>query len=183
MENEKKEFIKYNKPTTTYIVIGFGAFFTLLVILCGSELSTFTHIGGFILGVGLIVGGIYEIVKFNNMIKSFEENGKMVTILSDFRNGTKAFDGKLIIGQTWLIGNKTGTILQYSDVVRFYQTIHKTNYIEDGRTVTAVTKDGKRVQLCNLKTRGKSSDELDYFFSFISSNYPEIALGYDGPQA
>ncbi len=183
MENEKKEFINYNKPTTTYIAIGFGAFFTLLVVLCGSELSAFTHIGGFILGIGLIAGGIYEIVKFNNMIKSFEENGKMVTILSDFRNGTKAFDGKLIIGQKWLIGNKTGTILQYSDVVRFYQTIHKTNYIEDGRTVTAVTKDGKRVQLCNLKTRGKSSDELDYFFSFISSNYPEIALGYDGPQA
>ena len=183
MEIEKKEFIKYTKPTTTYIAIGFGAFFTLLVIICGNELTTFTHIGGFILGIGLIVGGIYEIVKFNNMIKSFEENGKMITILSDFRNGTKAFDGKLIIGQTWLIGNKTGTILQYSDVVRFYQTIHKTNYVEDGRTVTAVTKDGKRVQLCNLKTRGKSSDELDYFFSFISSNYPEIALGYDGPQA
>ena len=180
MENEKKEFIKYSRPVAGFAGAVFGGVFFLIGIFMGGELTPFYHVLVILFGAAIAAGCIYSIIKYNNKIKQFESNGEMVTILSDFRNGTRAFDDKLIAGQVWLIGKKTGTIIKYSDITRMYQTVHKTNYVEDGRSVTAVTKDGKTHELCKLKLRGKSNDELNNFFAYINSRNPEIHFGYDG---
>ena len=181
MENELSDLIKYNKYNSYY-----GILFGILLSAGGVYLIYSGNIGygiaGIIMGVVLIVLSIMEKKEYKDNINAIKANGEMPALLSDFRGGSRAFNGKLIAGQYFLIGEKTGSIIKYDDIAQVYETIHKTNYIEDGRTITVVTKDNKKKDLCKIKIWGKSKDELTQFFEYIKSRNPEIVLGYNEKQ-
>lgn len=180
MEQEMKELLKYSRNSTTNIfMIIFGALIGTCSLLPVTDLVLTYRVLGTALGIGMIAAGVYNISAYHKKVQKLGESGDMTVILSDFRNGKRVIDDKLIVGREWLIGKGTGEFIKISDIGRIYQTVHKTNYVEDGRHITAVTKDSKEHTICYIKLRGKSDDDVNEFFSLIQTRNPEIEFGYD----
>ncbi len=177
MEEELKRFKKFNKSGEVGMII-LGVFFEVISLACYKHLELIIVIGGFLLGAAIIIMTLKSGADYNKRMEQIQQNGQMPALLSDFRSGDRGFDGSLIVGQYYLIGKNTDTFFRYDEIKQMYQTIHKTNGFEDGRTVTAVGQDGKTRQLCSLKTRGKSNEELEQFFMFVHSKNPNIVFGY-----
>lgn len=140
-------------------------------------------------GLGFIICGIVMIVLYSEntktlslKLKKAEAEGNLPLLLNDFMNGGKAFDGRMILGQGYIIGKGYGTILAYYEIANVYQKINYTNGVENARTLMAVTTYGRTLNLCSLKIRGKSDDEFNHVISYILSMNPRIVVGYQGEQ-
>lgn len=148
----------------------------LLLMVSGYNISFYVVIG-ILLGIGFIIWGVKSPQLYQKKLDELDANGDMPDIISDFHSGGRAFKDNLIFGNRLLIGKGTGEIIKYEDITRVYQTIHRTNFIEDGRTLTAVTSDNKTHQFCNLKVFGKSNDELEQVVGYIVSRNPSVQVG------
>ena len=180
MENELKGFIEYNGPKKNIgIIVG------VLFILGGVYLDiyhgamSFGVIAGGIIGGGFIAIGVFIKRDYNKSIDEMKKSGELAVLMSDFSGGSKAFKDRLILGERFLIGKDTGIFLRYDEIAQIYQTIHRTNFVEDGRTITVVTTEGKYKALCNLQIWGKSNDELNQVFRYIVSRNPSVKVGYN----
>ena len=181
MNSDIERFIKYNKNKGIFILI-FGIFFAAISVYALTAAVTISSllmcIFGVLLGVFLIIVYFVDEKNYKKQINDVMSGSKKTTLIADFESGTHAFNDKLIVGQNWLIGNRTGLFIEYSEIRQIYQTIHKTNGIEDGREITVVDENGKRKTLCRLKMRGKSNSELESFFDFLHQRNPNIVIGF-----
>ena len=178
MENELKEFIEYNGPKKNVgvivgVVLAIGGVY--LFIYSGSLYG----VAGVLAGIGFVIASIMEKSRYDKRLNEMKKSGELSVLMSDFRGGSKAFKDRLILGENYLIGRDTGVFLRYDKIAQIYQTIHRTNFIEDGRTITVVTTEGKYKDLCNLQIWGKSNDELDQVFEYIVSRNPSVKVGYN----
>lgn len=184
-ESEIKELKKYNKQsmvplimmhTVWVVALIFGLFF----ILSGGTVTAVAT--AFIVAViFLLVGVILQLdsAKTDKKIKSIEEQGNLPILLNDFKTGRQELKDFVRLGRTYIIGKRTGTIVSYGEVARVYQYIHKTNFVEDARTLKVDTTDGKSHTLCNLPLRGKADDEVVRIISYMLSVNSNIQVGYE----
>ena len=180
MEEEKKVYQAYMKPPFDAGVI-FGP---MLMVLGFFALFT----PGAIVGVFMLIGGGWLLYSyFTNKkraaarMRELEASGELAALLSDFRAAEPIADGNIRLGEQYLYPKRGGERIAYGDLLQVYQTVHKTNFVEDRRTITAVVRDGDRtktVSLCALALRGKGDDVLrDVMLRLLVKN-PNIKLGY-----
>lgn len=185
MNDEIKAVYKYAKTNTTVSII-----LSVLIIVVG--IIGVISIGtpgaiAIVLGLGIIFFSLY---KDKSMQKQLLELGQdeQEAIIRDFSNGKNFLNDKLRAGDTFVIGAKTGIIRKISDIQQVYQSVHRTNGIEDRRIIVikVLDKNGqlKKENLCYLHTKSllkdkaPDDDELMQVIKHMLSINPNIHLGY-----
>ena len=179
MKNELKEFIEYNGPKKDVGVI-VGVVLAIGGVYLFFYISLLYGVIGALAGIGIVIASIMEKKRYDKHLDELKKSGEISLLMSDFRGGSKAFKDRLILGQNFLIGKETAVFLRYDEIAQIYQTIHRTNFVEDSRTITVITTEGKHKELCILQMWGKSNDELNQVFGYIASRNPSVKVGYNG---
>lgn len=179
---ELKKYVKLPKLVTIFL----NALWVMGVIVAVVFVVADKNIGAAVMS--LIFSAIFAVIcalnsddysRVDKTVKNVEQQGDLLTLLSDFRNGGKAFKDSLRLGGRYLIGKNTGTIISYGEVTRIYQYVHKTNLIEDSRMLRVETTNGKTYDLCKLPLRGKADDEVAQVISYIVSINGNVQVGYN----
>lgn len=85
----------------------------------------------------------------------------------------------LRLGEDYLFPFGRGTILQYSDIVKVYQEIHRTNGVKDRRSIKAELTDEKNITLCNIALFKEPGDQrLTDIVGLLLQKNPGIHIGY-----
>ena len=182
-ESTLKDLKKYVRTSPATIVL--GIIFIILAPIAYYMIYDIVYSIAWGLGIlimGIVLIGTYFHISgnLNKKLKKIEAEGNLPLLLNDFKTGGKAFDGRMILGQQYIIGKGLGTILAYYEIKNIHQKINYTNGIENQRTLMAVTTYGRTLNLCTLKLRGKSDDEANHVISYILSINPRITVGYHG---
>ncbi len=115
----------------------------------------------------------------NQHLNDLESTGVMPQVLLDFKQGEQHFNGKLRIGQYYLIGKGSGQVLPYQEIVQIYQYVHKTNGAEDSRAIRVKNKKGIEITLCSIPIKNKGIVELQDVIMKIAIRAPGIKIGYN----
>ena len=130
-----KQLIRYTKPRYWYhlggiILVVFGIMFTIEQYQNGKFFCVFMGVFfTLFIGIGCIALGIYKHYSYRKKLQYIKNEDMHGRLLYDFQQGNKAFNGKLILGSTFLIGKHSGIIRDYGEIVRIYQFIPSNNYI------------------------------------------------------
>lgn len=152
----------------------------VLFLLVGKD--TASALVFFVFGIVLLTVckiKISECSRTKNTINSLDNQGSLPILLGDFRNGGQAFCDSLRLGERYLIGKNTGTIVSYGEITKIYQHIHKKRLREIIRELKIETADGSVNTLCNLPLNGKADSEVAHVISHILSVNSSIQVGKD----
>lgn len=182
----KDDLLKYIKasffsPEMVGGVVLLLAAFMSIFIICFIEFSALGIVFALVLGVVgaiLIRSAALSSKKFTDYIQNAETSGEMGMILGDFSQSYSMVKDNIRIGRRYIFGKKQGRPVKYSEITKVYQSIHKTNFVEDSRQLNAVLSDGETRTLCNLMIRGKSDEDLARIMGFIQHQNPGVHLGY-----
>lgn len=187
MEDKRvKALKKYIKPSYGGILLSVSLTIIGIAGLVGTFIDTNSEskdfwIAGIFILFALFLGELSfrELKEIKKFFTDIEESGGLPFLLEDFETGGKAFKDKLILGKRFLIGKNTGIVIAYGDITQIYQEIHKTNSIEDSRSLKIRTaKTNKLYDLCKIPLRGKAEDEVIQVLEYIYSMNPNIKVGY-----
>ena len=130
----------------------------------------------------IVIAAPYWDLSFPAALKQYFEqvqsNGTASQIVADFVNARSFFDDRLKLGERYVFGKRSGRILSYYDLQNVYQYIHKTNFVEDRRALRVNTNSNETVDICKMKLRGKSDDELMIVVMEMLKKNNRITVGY-----
>jgi len=129
-------------------------------------------------GLMLLVIALCSMLDYPRYFQSLEENGQMQWLLQDFSHATSCLNDSLRFGYSCLYAKGQGKLIPYTDIVRVYQYIHKTNFVEDRRELKYINREGKELSLCKLKIRGKSDADVRTIIAMLYAKNPAIQIGY-----
>ena len=134
----------------------------------------------FFVGVGLmiLILALCSMLDYPRYFQSLESNGQMKWLLQDYAHATPCLNGNLRFGYSCLYAKGQGKLIPYTDIVRVYQYIHKTNFVEDRRELKYINREGKELSLCKLKVRGKSDADVRMIIGMLYQKNPGIQVGY-----
>lgn len=185
MEQEIFDFIK---PKSDEIIVLIGVpmvflFFCGIALLFGEGRLLL----GLLCSIASVVGGIFAIVlclksrdrRISQNLELYKNSNVFDEVKSEFKNGWN-MNGQVILGETYLFGRHSGGIFRYFEIQQVYQTVHKTNFVTDSRSLTVVISGReKEVTLCSLPVKSKQGDEQAYRLMYIiQSKNPAVRLGY-----
>lgn len=176
MSKELKKFLKLD----AYLWLIIPAVGCLLMIASTISMlvrGNFEVVAPLILIVISALGTIPFFVRISTL-KKLEENPLLPQMETDFRSAFPMRKDTVRFGQYWIFSRSSKKVINYSDITRVYQNIHKTNFIEDSRSIMFVDQNGKPRELCKLELRGKSDEEVKQIFMIILQKNPNVALGY-----
>lgn len=178
-EREKQILTEYLKPKGNVFLLVLG----LIMLFCGVMSLTvdvpllasllFLGVGGM-----LFVLALNAIRSFPRYIQSLEESGQMQPLLLEFSQSRTVYNDNLRFGYHNLFAKGFGSVLPYSDIVRVYQYIHRTNFVEDRRELKIINRKGQELTLCQLKTRGKSDNDVRQIIGMLLYYNSSIQVGY-----
>lgn len=185
-EEQRKEFIKYAASNG-----GMSIFFIVAVFMFAIACAVFSCCG-----FGSLIGNIYCIVcaiilwvifpwcknkginEMNKRLNELEQQGKLSYLYADFEHGSRAFNDRLRMGENFLIGNKTGTVVTFGEITRIYKYVHSTNGIKDNQIMKIVTVNNTTRDLCNLSTWFSDENEEMQVVQYVLSKNPNVRVGY-----
>lgn len=156
----------------------FGLMFSLAEIDQAGigAMGIFVVLAGF--GALLYVPSKKKQVEMKKFLDAAEAEGRIDLILADFQTAGSSFENKVRLGQQWVYGQKMDALIAYSEIVQVYQYVHRTNFVEDRRTLKAKLVSGKTVDVCTLPARGKGDQELKSVIMYMLMKNPNIKVGY-----
>ena len=159
---------------------GIGVFLLALVINThnSSTLGLLTSLFMLGMGIAFVGAGISSSKKFQAYIQEIESSGELYLLLADFSHSYSMVDDNVRIGEKYIFGKKAGRPASYNDISKVYQSVHKTNFVEDRRHLEAVLTNGKICTLCNLKTGGESDEDVSKIMGYIRYKNTSVHLGY-----
>lgn len=90
---------------------------------------------------------------FEKRLKYIKSKNALGSVIQDFMNGVKLFDGNLIVGEYCLIGKDYGLIVFYSEINKMYRDVSRTSD-DDGKSdddwFLCLRCSGKNYTLCNI---------------------------------
>ncbi|MBQ9045253.1 MAG: hypothetical protein IJ112_04840 [Oscillospiraceae bacterium] len=181
MDYEKQAFINFLRPKNQWLMVVFGG----LCLLCA--VLALVAGGGFISLLFLIPGGLLPYVAvreqsaYRNWVRSAESSGALTGYLEDFRAAEQVANGNIRFGRQYLYARNAEKVIAYGDVLQVYQRVHKTNFVESSRNITAVVRDGdktKEVALCQLALRGMGDEVVRDVVGRLLYRNPSIKVGY-----
>ena len=178
-EQMKKEFTKFLKPrgNVSMIVLSVIMILTAAIMFAGG--APFL-IPLFIAAVAvmILVLSLRSLLDYPQYIQALEQNGQMQWILQDYSQAQRMLNNDLRFGRYYLYAKGQGNVIAYNDIVRVYQYIHRTNFVEDRRELKYVNKNGAELTLCKLKLRGKSDADLRMVIGMLYQRNPALQVGY-----
>lgn len=113
------------------------------------------------------------------IIRRLEEEGELSNVIMDFQKGEKLFGDAVRVGNKYIIGKGTNCIISYKDIQQIYQYIHKTNYVEDYRSLRAYTNTNiGTTDICQLPRNGAGEQTVRELIMYICTKNPNIKVGY-----
>lgn len=185
MSDEMRTVYKYVKTNTTVSII--LSFLIIAVGIVGIISFGAPGIAAIVLGVCIILFCLYKDKTMKDQLLNLCKDEQEAAVLSDFNEGKRYFKDKLIVGDTFVMGAKTGVIRKISDIQNVYQSIHRTNGLEAWRNVVIKSLDSngqiKKEILCHLQTKSMLKDKapndnelVEVVKQMVSVN-PDIKLG------
>ncbi|MBQ7522894.1 MAG: hypothetical protein IJU14_08485 [Clostridia bacterium] len=181
----QKQLIRYAQHSPLKIIIG-----TVIIILSSIVLlldlitrqvdMTFAF---FFTGLSIALGslsmltGIAQRRYLNDTLQKLEKNSaEKQKLLSDFDNGNK--NDRIILGNNYIIGRHTGTVVPYEQISRVYQYVHSTNGFDDSKILKATLFQGRTVDLCKLPLRDKNNIVVEEIIGYILHKNHEVYIGF-----
>ena len=178
-EQMKKEFTNFLKPRGNVSMMVFSVIMILIAALIYADGAPIL-LSLFIAAVGVImlVLALRSLLDYPQYIQALEQNGQMQWILQDYSQAQCMLNNDLRFGRYYLYAKGQGNVIAYNDIVRVYQYIHRTNFVEDRRELKYVNKNGAELTLCKLKLRGKSDADLRMIIGMLYQRNPALQVGY-----
>lgn len=179
-DKEKQAIFDFVKPPingSLLIFVSIPLFFISLALL---TFYFYISILCMALGVFFIILSIRKRdEKFDKVLEQYEKDSVFEEMKHDFKNGWHMTD-QIVLGETYILGKRSGGIFKYSEITQIYQTVHKTNGVTNGRSFTAVVNGREEpVTLCALNPGNKKSAEMvKQLMAIIMSKNPNLSLGY-----
>ena len=178
-EQLKKEFTKFLKPRGMVGLILIGVFMILFALVTVAvEIPILMMLFFLAVGVVLLYLGLHTLLQYPGYIRSLEESGYMMQILQDYAQANSVMHNQLRFGNYHLYAKGQGKLLTYTEIVRVYQHIHKTNFVEDRRELRFLDRDGKEGTLCGLQLKGRSDADLRQVVGMLLQRNPSLQVGY-----
>ncbi len=186
-KNEYKKLIHYTNPRRHYLIGG------ILMTIVGAVVTYGSFISGdpvgivagviftLLLGITLIALSVSQRHKYKKKLESIMDSSKSARLLADFQNGKRAFGDKLILGDVYIMGKRSGVIREYGELVRIYQWIPNNVCIgKEPRYLSVETAFERKLDLCAIPGRGKDDEELKRVIETVTSKNNGIAVGFIG---
>ena len=179
-----------NKELKSYIAGSSG------MLLIGLFFAGFGMMGFFVdmdnaLGLMLMMFGfaaIFLIIFFvsksnlSKLIEQYEAQYGADVLSKDFSAAHSLLNDKIRLGDDWLYGRKTGTLVRYEQIKKIYIYIHRTNGAEDRRALKIETADGKARELCLIPTTGfvnkQNHPDVETVIKVLLIKNPNVHIGY-----
>lgn len=158
MESTRKELVTYLRA---FDVVLFSMFIVFGIV--GIVTLVFVGVPGIMFIIPAVLAFSYWHGKYSGaatFVKSLEKDGKLDSVLSDFRDGEKLLNGRLIRGRNYIMSRGSGTVLGTDEVVRLYDCRKKNGFAGDTRVLMAETRDGKQHELTFLSIKGKDDGDI-----------------------
>lgn len=185
MQPVSKEVLqKYLRPTISYLYYvtgGFLIFCMAAVVAVGGAEGNLIIVPILFtaLSLYLIYDGYRLQKQLSDRIAAAEKSGELNYILTDFTFAKPMVDGKIRLGQYYIYGRNTGTMLRYSDISQLYLQVNRYMFIEIARTLMyRPTGSKKTFPLAKLKTGKRSQEEVNLVANFVFQKNPSVKIGY-----
>lgn len=132
-------------------------------------------------GIALIRSSIRENKELRQQLEELEKSGGMQQLTADFQSARQMMKGKLRPGNQYIFRKHRAKLLEYTDVVQVYQKIMKKNFVETSRNLNAVLKNKDTIVLCELKSGGRSDEEMKQIIVHMCLHNPGILVGFKNP--
>ena len=173
-----RDFEKYITPTKKdkFILVVVG----IVMLVCGtvflSRKSFLLMAAMYLGGLVLLYAAITAAAKQNAFIKELKSSGQYGTVVMDFQNAVPAADGRLMLGEQFIIREKLPEILRYDDIAKaqYYERYDIENKHAERSIVIKLT-NGKSRTLCELYGASYMADASKILTRLQSKN-PLISI-------
>jgi len=180
---DHKEIKSYTR--SSYGLLFVGVFFLGLGLL-GFAVDVASPIGMLLLmfALGAACSAPYFIGqrRLNKAIEEYEAQYGADALVKDFNASRPVINDHLRLGEEWLFGKRTATIVRYEQIKKIYMYVHRTNGVEDRRALKIETAAGKTLELCNLPTKGvfkkQNHPDVETILKVILIKNPSVHVGY-----
>lgn len=174
----RRTLCSFLRPPLFYAILGTLFIFVFIYSLFQLEVWYYSLIFLLIplLGVGNDMYTLYYWVVYSLGIRS---KPYINEIDYDFNNGVILADNHIRLGDRYIIGKCGVTAVNYNEISRVYEYVHKSNYVVDGRQLRIVTKKGRDRILCKLPRKGIPKNELNKIFGIINHHNQSVKFGYN----
>ncbi len=180
---KQEEFRKFMHPGYTSLYVAGGVALAaggIAYVVRDSGNPVLVIVIGLVVCAFLVWSWISMCRDYNRFIALHTQKGDLDQIIEDFSQAESWFNGSIRTGEHVLYSTvRAPELLEYRTIRNFYEYVHSTNGAEDRRSLCAVLSSGEKADLCSLKTRGQSSEELMRFFALMRQKNPEITFGYE----
>ena len=132
-------------------------------------------------GIWIVWRGTSSYKKFTECMQEADFSGELQALLVDFSRSHSMMGDRVRLGEKYIFSRKGGYPVNYGQIVRIYQTIQRTNFIETQRYLSAAVDDNGACSvrvLCVLKRWGRSDEDVKKIMAFIRYKNPNVQLGY-----
>lgn len=177
---DRKQLKAYVGPSKGMLIIGIIVFAIGIMFVAAVHEAFPIALFFTAIALLLVVPYILSVKRLDKQLDDFDQQGMLSSVLNDFARGWDAnlLKGSICMGERWIFGKNSGRIVAYSEIERFYQYVHKTNYIEDSRRIRVKLTDGKTCDIAKLRVRGKDNDTLNEIAVRVKAKNPGIQFGY-----
>lgn len=181
MEESQKKFEKFVKPNTVEIVFG------VIVIIIGAAgfvygiISKLNNIGilalcfGLLFGIVFIIWGINKKKTYKYNLAEYVRKDDLSDIVEDFETGKRMFNDTLILGKYFLIKQRSGRAIEYSDITKIYQLVKGSG--ERGKRVIQIqTIDKKKYEICRVPIHNANNNDLSRLLGYITAKNNNIQM-------
>lgn len=183
-QNNKQALLEYLSPTkkekVTFIVI------SILFVIAGLTNAIRAREGQFgifllFLGIAAAVSSplVWKLYSLRRRIGEIEVNGQLPLTVKEFTEGKPMLDDALRLGKSMMFGRGMGTIVEYRELNRVYQYIHRTNGVLDRRALKVRFTDDSERYLCTLPRRRPDNAELLAVLAIIQASNPSVHFGFE----
>ena len=181
---ELKKYVHKRRVPKPVIWVGiaYAAYLIIQAIIHGS------YSAALLLGIAVLIIYImskvsrdHEEAAIKEIIGKAESQNAVSEMVWDFQTGARFFGDKLRAGEHYIVCNGTGLIIPYGDIKRFFVTVHKTNFIETGRSLCIINTEGHEQTICPPQKRYANNgfdEEVRRIATIMLMHNPRIAIGY-----
>lgn len=176
MEERLKKYISSYRAGYRILTVIMAAL-CILFVVCAVIGNDVQYIGLVYFAAGLVLS-LIPLWRDRQFFKKLERDRQLQAAAEDFDRAISMRKDRIRFGKNWIFMKGSIRLLRYEEIVRIYQYVHKTNFIENQRQIKYVGTDGKTRTMCNLRLRGKSDEEVKRLIGLIYSKNPNIQIGY-----
>lgn len=175
----EKQIKKFASPSVGYLFVGVvGAAFCGLLAYGYNSLAykiPFALSGVFALGycIWFYFG---RTMALNKKLAAVDASSESLILMNDFQNAGRAFNGRVIMGDRFIIPKDGGYIYSYDEIERIWQVTQSTNGIEMFRNFYIVDKNGKKRLFFAISRQYYNREEYQSVIGFMLSKNPNIKL-------